>query len=126
MGFFDTDFGSPIPWMADVPVDEWHEMAINLTTLEAVESEVPFGEGYSAATGGMGKVTEATAEMRVDGQEEASHTIPFWACGPLQEFIVASYPKRTAKLKWINILYRRSVVMRKGKENSKAEFSTVD
>ncbi len=116
MSFFDTDFGSPIPWMADTEVDEWCRLEINVKSLTEIEVTVPFGK--------TNRITEATADMRNvrdhEGDEiveAGEHTVPFWACAQLQ---VALADKQ--KSKWVSLRYKRSIVMRKGKENSLAEF----
>ncbi len=135
MGFFDTDFGSPIPWMADVSPGIWVNLELKIHTLTPVESEVPFGKGFGEKLIGggiqMGTVTEATAEMQniqsIDGvemAEDGEHTIPFWACAALQGYLEPQL--KQLKGKWVKLSYKREVMMRKGKENSVAEFAEQD
>lgn len=113
-GFFDTDYGSPIPWMAATTENEWYTFEIDLKSITPVESEVPFGK--------TGFVTEALAEMKnVDGEEDGEHTIPFWACGPLQEIAAPMLSKRKGP-QFVKIGFMRTTTIRKGKENSIAEY----
>ncbi len=128
-GFFDTDFGSPIPWMAEAEPDEWTNFELEISSLTPIDSDVPFGQGYNEQTGKLGRVTEATANMKNFEKpsevgdstiEDGEHVIPFWACGALQELLTPLLRKH--KGKWITLNYRRQVVQRKGKENSVATF----
>ncbi len=125
MGFFDTDFGSPIPWLADVEPDTWCTFSIDMVSLVPVENEVPF-----EMKGGKKTITEALADMKQisdhNGREiakDGQHTIPFWACSSLQAALVS---EAKGNRKWVDLRYRRTVVMKKGAENSRAEFVVED
>ena len=116
MGFFDTDFGGPIPWMADCPTDEWIDFEIQIASLTPVEVTVPFGETKL--------VTQAVAEMRnIISQEDGEHVIPFWACTELQAYLEPLL--KSLKGKWTEMRYRRTEFLKKEKVNSKAEFEVV-
>jgi len=128
-GFFDADFGSPIPWMAQTEPETWSGFKINLASLEAVEADVPFGK--------TGKIMEATAEMKdIHSQsgdemaENGEHTIPFWACSALQTIISEAELKIGKKAYWITMRYKRTVIMKTKlgvpAENSVAHFILED
>jgi len=121
-GFFDTDYGSPIPWMAASEPDEWINFELDISSLTPMTSDVPFGQGYDPLRGSLGTVTEAIAEMKnLDGQiDDGPHIIPFWACAALQELLDPLLKKH--KGKWITLNYKRTVIEKKGKENSVATF----
>jgi len=121
-GFFDTDYGSPIPWMAAADESKWLGFEIDLKSISPVESEVPFGTGYDPDTGQMGSVTEAIADMKnIDGADDGEHIIPFWACGPLQEITAPMLSKRKGA-QYVKLSFQRTTTMRKGKENSIATY----
>ncbi len=124
MGFFDTDFGGPMPWMADCDTDKWIDFEIQIASLTPVDSQVPFGSGYDAATGKMGQVTEAIAEMRnILNVDDGEHTIPFWACSELQTYLEPLL--KSLKGKWTEMRFKRTEFLKKDKVNSKAEFEVV-
>lgn len=125
MGFWDTDYGSPIPWMASVEEGIWVEFEIAVPSITPIESDVPFGKGYDAKAEVMGKVMEALADFRNVGEKgvaDGEHLIPFWACAAIQETLL---PMKKTKAKFTEMRYKRTTKLVKGVENSVAEFVIV-
>lgn len=118
-GFFDQDFGGPIPWMAAIDVKTPVLFEIDIRSIETIESKVPFGSGVvTEGIADMSDIETAEGDMIA---EDGEHRIPFWACKPLQEVLAEHQKKKRATL-----VFTRDETVRNGKVNSVAIIHEKD
>ena len=94
---FDAPTGD-LPLLLQLDEDEWHEILVDLDTVEPAKTE----KGWSCYT------------ATINGEEDSE--IPFWAMKPFYEFVSGLSKKNQTKE--LEIRYRRTLT---GKKNI-AEF----